>query len=126
MAHPLGANFTEAVAIVRYQPIPKLNLTAKMFYAKIGRDTTGVNWGSDILKNNTTRQQDYGNSIGQGVKNTIAFVDLKASFMLRHNFFIEVSQTIRQSSSPVAFYNHNSSITSFAIRWNIPARTYDF
>jgi hypothetical protein len=126
MAHPLGANFMEAVAIIRYQPIPKLNLTAKTFYAKIGRDTTGVNWGSDVLKNNTTRQQDYGNSVGQGVKNTIAFVDLKASFMLRHNFFIEVSQTIRQSSSPVAFYNHNSSITSFAIRWNIPARTYDF
>lgn len=126
LAHPLGANFMEGVAIVRYQPIPKLNLTAKMFYAKIGRDTTGLNWGSDILKNNIKRQQDYGNSVGQGVKNTIAFVDLRASFMLRHNFFLEVSQTIRQSSSLVSLYNYNSSITSFGIRWNIPLRTYDF
>jgi hypothetical protein len=126
LAHPLGANFVEAVAIVRYQPIPRLNLTAKAFYVKIGRDTTGVNWGSDILKDNVSRKQDYGNSIGQGVKNTIAFVDLRASFMLRHNFFLELSQTIRQSSSPVAFYNNNTSITSFALRWNIPLRTYDF
>jgi len=40
MAHPMGANFGEFVAIVRYQPFPKLNLVAKTFYTKIGRDTT--------------------------------------------------------------------------------------
>ena len=126
LAHPLGANLLEGVAIVRYQPIPKLNLVVKSFFTKIGRDTTNVNWGSDILKNNSTHQMDYGNKVGQGVHNTIAFVDLTASFMLRHNFFIDLKTTIRQSSSPVPLYNNNSTITSVSLRWNIPARTYDF
>jgi hypothetical protein len=129
LAHPLGANLLEGVAIVRYQPFPKLNLIAKSFYTKIGRDTTTSNWGSDILKNNSTHQMDYGNKVGQGVKNTIAFVDLTASYMLKHNFFIDIKATIRRSSSPVTApfnYNNNSTITSVSLRWNIPARTYDF
>jgi len=126
LAHPLGANLLEGVAIVRYQPLPKLNLIAKTFYTKIGRDTTNVNWGSDMLKNNSTHQMDYGNKVAQGVSNTIAFVDLTASYMLKHNFFIDLKATIRRSSSPVPLYNNNSTITSVSLRWNIPARTYDF
>jgi hypothetical protein len=126
LAHPLGANLLEGVAIVRYQPLPKLNLIAKTFYTKIGRDTVNVNWGSDMLKNNSSHQMDYGNKVGQGVSNTIAFVDLTASYMLKHNFFIDLKTTIRRSSSPVSIYNNNSTITSVSLRWNIPARTYDF
>ncbi len=126
LAHPLGANLLEGVAIVRYQPLPKLNLIVKTFYTKIGRDTANVNWGSDILKNNSTHQMDYGNKVGQGVHNTIAFVDLTASYMLKHNFFIDLRTTLRRSSSPVNLYNNNTTITSVSLRWNIPARTYDF
>ena len=126
MAHPLGANFKEFVAIVRYQPIPRLNLVAKAFYTKIGRDTTGVNWGSDILKNNRSHQNDYGNTIGQGMSNTLTFVDLTASFQLRHNLFMDMKQIFRGSKSPAAFYNSNTSITSVALRLNIAKRSYDF
>ncbi|HMI67185.1 MAG TPA: hypothetical protein VK517_14165 [Cyclobacteriaceae bacterium] len=126
IAHPLGANFKEFVGILRYQPTPRLNLVAKVFYAKIGRDTTGVNWGSDILKNNKFHQNDFGNTIGQGVSNTLTFVDLTASFQVRHNLFIDVKQTFRNSKSPVAFYNTNTSVTSLALRLNIAKRSYDF
>ncbi|MBS1681991.1 MAG: hypothetical protein JST48_09780 [Bacteroidetes bacterium] len=127
LAHPLGANLIEGVAIVRYQPLPRLNLIVKSFYTKIGRDTTGVNWGSDILKNNTTRTGgDYGHKIGEGVSNTIAFVDCTASFMLKHNLFVDFKTIVRKSSSVSLLYNNNSTITSLSLRWNIPQRTYDF
>lgn len=134
LAHPLGANLIEGVAIVRYQPVPKLNLVVKTFYTKIGRDTTGVNWGSDILKNNSTRTGgDYGHHIGEGISNTIKFADFTASYMLKHNLFIDLKATVRMSSCPVKLnsfyaqqYNTNSTITSLSLRWNIPARTYDF
>jgi hypothetical protein len=126
LAHPLGANFNEWVGIVRYQPIPKLNLIAKAFYANPGRDDTDQNWGGDILKNYESREQDYGNTIGQGNKNTIFFVDLTASYMIRHNVFIDAKQIIRQSKSDLPAYNSNSSITSLTLRWNIPQRLYDF
>ncbi len=125
-AHPLGANFTEAIAVVRYQPKPRLNLTAKAFYAKIGRDTVGVNWGSDFLKGNQTREQDFDNKIGQGISNEISYLDFNASFMLRHNLFIDLRQVLRLSKSPVSVFDSNTSITSLALRLNIARRQYDF
>ena len=126
LAHPLGANFNEWVGIIRYQPIPKLNLIAKTFFANPGRDDVDQNWGGDILKNYNSREQDYGNTIGQGVSNTILFMDFTASYMIRHNVFIDAKQIIRQSKSDLPSYNSNTSITSLALRWNIPQRLYDF
>lgn len=126
IGHPLGANFSEWVGIVRYQPIARLNLIAKVFYADIGRDDVGQNWGSDILKNSNTREQEYGNTIGQGNANTILFADFTASYMLKHNFFIDVKQIVRNSKSDLPAYNSNTSLTSVALRWNMPQRLYDF
>lgn len=126
LAHPLGANFSEWVGIIRYQPIPKLNLIAKTFYAKTGRDDVNQNWGGNILKNSNTREQEYNNTIGQGNSNTILFVDFTASYMLKHNLFIDGKQIFRQSKSDLAAYNSNTSLTSLALRWNIPQRLYDF
>ena len=126
LAHPFGANFNEWVAIVRYQPVPKLQLTAKTFLTKTGRDATGQNWGGDILKSYVTRQNDYGNTIGQGNRNEVLFFDLTASYMLKHNLFIEGKQIIRKSDSDLASYNNNTSLTSLTVRWNIPARTFEF
>lgn len=126
LAHPLGSNFNELVAIVRYQPLPKLNLTAKMIMATVGRDGTNENYGSNVLKDYTTRKADYGNFIGQGHKNDITFLDASASYMLKHNVFLELRQTIRKSECDLAFYNTNTSLTSLGLRWNIPSRTYEF
>jgi hypothetical protein len=126
VAHPLGANFQELIGIVRYQPLPKLNLTAKLFLIQTGRDTTGVNWGGNILKVNTTRQQDFNNTIAQGIKNDIVYGSFTASWMLKHNLFIDASYTARKSESPVALYNTNTTVASVALRWNIAQRLYEF
>jgi hypothetical protein len=126
LAHPLGANFNEFIGIIRYQPWPRFNLFAKAGYVKIGRDGEGENWGSDILKAGQTREQEYNNTIGQGVSNTILSLNMTASYMLKHNLFLDASQIIRQSKSDLTFYNNNTSVTSVALRWNIPQRLYDF
>jgi hypothetical protein len=127
LAHPLGANFTEWVGIVRYQPIPKLNLTAKAFYAQIGRDSTSnQNFGSDFLKNYRFRQADYGNYIGQGFNNTVLYADFTASYMFKHNFFIDLKYVLRNSKCDLAFYNNNTSFASISLRWNIAQRTYEY
>jgi hypothetical protein len=125
-AHPLGANFKEVLAIVRYQPRPKLNIVVKGIYAEVGRDTTNVNWGNDLLRSNSTREQDFGNTIGQGISTKVSYVDLTASYMLRHNLFIDLKQVFRNSKSTVPLYKSNTSITSLALRWNISQRLYDF
>lgn len=126
VAHPLGANFKEVTGILRFQPLPRLMLTGKLSLIKIGRDTTGVNWGSDLLKRSNTRQQEFNNTIGQGVANDILTGSFTASWMLKHNFFIDASIVLRRSESPVAFYHNNTTISSLALRWNIPQRLYEF
>jgi hypothetical protein len=114
------------VGILRYQPLPRLNLTGKLVFTTIGRDTTGVNWGSDILKSYVTRQQEFNNTIAQGVLNEILFGSFTASWQMKHNLFIDASVMLRKSESPAALYNNNTSITSLALRWNIPQRLYEF
>ena len=135
IAHPLGANFYEVAAIIRYQPMSKLNLVIKSFYAQTGRDEAAaslaagapyLNWGGDTNKSYLTRQQDFNNKIGQGYDNTIIYSDLLASYMLRHNFFIDLKQTFRNSKSSNPYFNNNTTVTSVALRWNIAARSYDF
>lgn len=138
LAHPLGANFNEAIGMIRYQPLPRLNLTAKLFVTRIGRDSTDYNWGastvqnpkydwgSDLLKPNTDRESTYGNKIGQGFKNDIVYGSFTASWHLKHNIFIDVNVVVRKSESVLNFYNNNTSITSLALRWNIAQRLYEF
>ena len=138
LAHPLGANFNEAIGMIRYQPLPRLNVTAKLFVTRIGRDSTDYNWGastvqnprydwgSDLLKPNTQRESTYGNKIGQGFKNDIVYGSFTASWHFKHNIFIDVNVVVRKSESALNFYNNNTSITSLALRWNIAQRLYEF
>jgi hypothetical protein len=126
IAHPLGANFNELIGILRYQPLPRLNLVGKLMVSRIGRDSTGVNWGSNILKNNSTRQQDFGNTIGQGIKNDMVYGSFTASWQFRHNLFVDAGVIVRQSKSDLAFYNNNTTVAQFAVRWNIAKRLYEF
>jgi hypothetical protein len=129
IAHPLGANFKEFIGIVRYQPVPRLNLTGKLIMMQVGRDTiANKSWGGDILKSNSNppRVQDYNNTIGQGVSNDILFGAFTASWQFKHNLFIDMNLTIRNSESSIPFYRSNSTITSLALRWNIAQRLYEF
>ena len=126
IAHPLGANLEEVVGILRYQPIPRLNIVGKLMFIKTGRDSTNVNWGGDVLKNNSTRQQEYGNTIGQGISNDILMGTFTATWQLKHNFFLDASIVVRKSESPLPIYNNNTTVTSLALRWNIARRLYEF
>lgn len=125
-AHPLGANFKEMIGIVRYQPVPKLNLTAKVIYAEVGRDTLNSNWGSNLLVSNSTRVREFGNFIGQGVSTKILYADFTASYMVRHNLFIDLKVVRRDQDVPSLLARSNATITSLALRWNIAQRLYDF
>ncbi|GAB4190850.1 MAG: hypothetical protein OHK0057_08280 [Thermoflexibacter sp.] len=126
LAHPLGANFREILAILRYQPIPKLSLTAKVFSTKMGRDWDGKNWGSDILLDNTTKELEYGNRVGQGVATNLTFIDLTASFQLKHNLFIDLKQVIRNQQTDFVSRNYNTNYTALSLRLNIQQRLHEF
>ncbi|HMP99135.1 MAG TPA: hypothetical protein PKC24_05085 [Cyclobacteriaceae bacterium] len=126
LAHPMGANFYELIGIMRYQPLPRLNLVAKSFFIRVGRDDATTNWGSNLMRLNAPRTNTFGNTIAQGVQNDIYMIDLKASYQLKHNLFFDAGFLMRDSRSDEAAFNNKTNISSIALRWNIAQRNYHF
>lgn len=129
LAHPLGANFNEFIAIVRYQPRYNVNITAKYFNIVQGTDTPGTNYGSDVLLPNTSRivhnAQDTGHEHLQGIKTKSHLLVLSLSYMVKHNIFLESDIYIRNSSD-VSGASSNTSFAQLGLRMNLPSRSYDF
>ncbi len=89
LAHPLGANFREWLAIARYQPHKRIQIEGRFFHQFYGEDPPGENWGGNILLSHKTRQQDYGNVIGQGIATTNVILAIDASYALYHNMWLD-------------------------------------
>jgi hypothetical protein len=129
LAHPLGANFTELLGIVRYQPAYKWNLEGKFIYYKQGLDSAGVNFGANIFENYTTRPRDYGFQIGSGIPANVVNFSGLVSWQWRENVFLELSAMYRHFSvnDPTNTYHSNGSTTLTAgIRINMFRRQYDY
>ncbi|GAB3933262.1 hypothetical protein GCM10028804_48990 [Larkinella terrae] len=131
LAHPLGANFIEGLAIVKYQPFNRLSLTGTFGLMSYGVDPPGekYNYGGNLLKNYESRIEwpdqatGTGHRIGQGRKTLVSYGDVRLSFMLKHSFFIDFQLLLRKSDSQAERLKYNTSSTSFALRWNLPYRT---
>ncbi|HEY0058701.1 MAG TPA: hypothetical protein VGB56_06170, partial [Flavisolibacter sp.] len=129
LAHPLGANFNEWIALARYQPAPRWNLQAKVIYYKQGRDTGSVSFGSNIFLPNVApfRTKDFGFSIGSGAPAKVALASFLLSYELRPNLFLEGSGQYRRESNPLAFASpRNSVVVGAGFRWNMHRRNFDF
>ena len=127
LAHPFGSNFKEFIQKFIYMPNAKLKLESWINYSRLGLDEKGTNVGSNILYDIRTGTTPlYGNFTGQGLKGTLLRFDLRASYMLRHNLFIDFDLSRR--SLQVEDNNtrsYSSYIINAGIRWNaIPKNLY--
>ncbi len=125
LAHPLGANFIEAIGIVRYQPHPKWTTSARVILWQQGTDTANSNVGTNIFMPNTTRSSDYGYNLPNGPKSTGVNAQLLASYEVKENLFIDASVLIRRLSSDV-IPDRNTSLFTLAVRMNMFRREYDY
>ncbi|AXY77493.1 hypothetical protein D3H65_27455 [Paraflavitalea soli] len=125
LAHPLGANFIEAIGIVRYQPHPKWTTSARVILWQQGTDTANSNVGSNIFMVNTTRNGDYGYNLPNGPKSTGINAQLLASYEVKENLFLDASVLIRRLSSDVV-PDRNTSLFTLAVRMNMFRREYDY
>ena len=126
LAHPLGANFMEGLGIVRYQR-KQLSINAIGGVMMYGTDTAEtINYGGNILKDYTIRYRDEGNYIGQGRKTVVTYADLRASYMIRHNIFLEGRYLYRFQDSQYRPNSYTEQIASIALRWNLAYRNWVF
>ena len=129
LAHPLGANFKEYVTIVKYQPLPKLFLEAKVIYYKQGLDSLkqGVlqNFGSRIFSFNQTRTTDYGWEIGTGDLAKCMIITFLASYEIKENLFFDVS-FLSRNFDRMTIGKLQTKVVTAGIRWNIGRREFLF
>jgi len=126
ISHPLGANFNEVIAEVRYQPFSKFTFTLRGIFADKGEDDTDTNWGGNIFKDNQTKEQVYGNVTGQGVSTSLALIDFTTTFHLKHNAFFDAKFIYRKKDSDDDARDQQTNFINFAFRWNINQRLHDF
>lgn len=126
LAHPMGANFNELIAIVRYQPAKRFNIIAKAIYTKYGTDSTGRNFGGDITQNYYTRYAENGNTVGQGIGNTLLWGELTATYMPAHNLFFDVRYIYRKLNSDIANQSTTSNMLVLGMRLNFGLRGFEF
>ncbi|MFM8487069.1 MAG: hypothetical protein ACKOCH_12090, partial [Bacteroidota bacterium] len=126
LAHPLGANFREIVGIVRYRPTSRLFITARLINALKGDNRPGENWGSNPLLTYNTREQEYGNEIGQGNRSTILLAGLDISWMCFHNAFLDLKLLSRTREAADSSTNQTTRVISAGFRMNLWPANNDF
>ncbi|MEX0883391.1 MAG: hypothetical protein WDZ72_07950 [Cyclobacteriaceae bacterium] len=121
LTHPMGANFRELIAKISYQPLTRLILRGTMLVQNFGSDPTEeANFGGDILKNRVGSSTGlFGNFIGQGVSQKIFMGSFQCSYMLKHNLFLDFSQTLRSMKSETDIEDLNNSFGQLSLRLNI-------
>lgn len=128
MAHPLGANFREMIGIIRYQPLNRLFVTARLTYARYGNDSNGSNWGGNIDLGYTTNPpvRYYGNEVAQGVLTNLYHAELLITYMYKHNLFIDMRAGYRKNTSVLKQFEIDVPYFSFGVRLNIVQRFTDY
>ncbi len=130
IGHQWGANFWESISILRYR-YNRYFVDAKIIYGKKGYDTDTTNWGGDIYKPYSTREQDYGNSIAQGNVGTLLYTNLKAGYIVNPsvNLKLFVDFTYRDfkiNEETTSLKNSSGAMISFGIRTDLFNTYYDF
>ncbi|MEO9869050.1 hypothetical protein [Ekhidna sp.] len=133
LAHPLGANFTEYIGRANYGLNDQWNFEGMLMLASYGNDIGDVNYGRDILKDYTIRRPDgnggsleFGNTHLQGNKTDLMMGFFRASYMWKHNLFIDADVTLRTESDSNGLIDSSTSIFGLSFRWNVPSRRYLF
>lgn len=126
LAHPLGANFTEVVTILRYQPVPKCFIMLKHIRAKYGEDSDTTNWGKNIFNSYNDREREFGNYVGQGGRTKLNFTELLLTYMPWHNVSFDFNYRFRRENSEYDQFDRTTHYVGISTRVNIPYRHHDF
>jgi len=125
LAHPLGANFREFIAMASYIR-GNWMVHLKLNFAMYGVDTAGMDFGKNIFIPYNQRVSEYGNEIGQGLKTNLAIVDFNISYLLnrRTNLRLEAGFTNRKEHNTK--WDKQMQFIYFGIRTGLRNIYYDF
>ncbi|HEY9113462.1 MAG TPA: hypothetical protein VIN10_02105 [Bacteroidales bacterium] len=125
LAHPIGGNFKESVTFLKYH-YKRLYFSYEFQYAQIGEDIDTLNYGRNIYLSYNTRVSDYNNYTGQGLKTSVIYNNITASFLINpsYNLNLAIGYTYRSSKNDVETLN--TSFFHIGLRTSIGRHYYDF
>lgn len=122
LAHPMGNNYAELIVQLKYQPAPKLNLTARAIVSKRGADSAQI--GNGIYGLSSSRSGGDSYPMFNGMVEKGIFGNLNAAYEIRPNIYFEAGGNY--FSKNTAGISGDKNIFLYAgIRWNISRRMYD-
>ncbi len=119
LAHPLGANFKEVIAHIKYRPFDKLYLNTRIIKTKLGQNPNGQNLGGDILLISGSREADFGNITGQGIATDIFSFGIDLSYQVAHNYFLDLNFLTRKSDAEQDDLDVNTTYIGGGLRVNL-------
>jgi hypothetical protein len=106
LAHPMGANFREILTIWDYA-FKRWQFTAQANLAQYGLDEGETNSGKNIFESHNERLGNYGNTITQGIKTNLSFINARVGYIInpKTNLRVEAGMISRQESNYIATGN---------------------
>jgi hypothetical protein len=128
LAHPLGANFWEAVGFINYR-LKDFFMEVKVNYAVKGADSLNTNFGGTIFKSDNlypiTQKLDNIHTT-QGLKTTIMYQDIHIGYLVNSstnfNIIVGISNRILKTEKSTS----NTQFVYFGIRTSLSNFYYDF
>jgi hypothetical protein len=125
LAHPRGANFNEIVNVLRINTYGPVDITLKYIITQHGKDTSGSNFGGNIMLSYDTRIKDYGNKILQGNKTITHYMEGIVSWQPWHNLFLDLN-AIYRTEKGISEINTKNFYIGAGLRFNFITQNYDY
>jgi hypothetical protein len=134
LAHPLGANFIEAIGKARYQIDKDYTIELKGIFYEQGIDSGNANYGANPFKNyftatSTTADPNdwmFHHALLSGVKVSGLFAEICLTYQYKPNLFFDIGAAHRTYQYKTLDIPTETSNYFFAgLRLNIARRSYD-
>ena len=125
LAHPLGANFVEGMGKLAFQS-GQHGIEGKLIYSIFGTDSGSVNFGGNLYKPYTSRPYEYGNKVGQGIRNNMMYVELNYSYLINRkwNFRFEINLAMRNNTNLIQ--SSKETYVGIGLKSGLPYRYTDY
>ena len=126
LAHPLGANFNEAIASLSYQK-NRWIIEAMTTISKVGFDTNSTtSVGQDLYIPNNNRASEYGNTTTQGLTTDIINSTIKISYLLNPKLQLLIQAGVTNRSYKNSIQTSSNNMFFIGLKTAINNRYFDF
>ena len=128
LAHPLGANFWEAVGFINYR-LKDFFIEIKANYAVKGLDSLNTNFGGAIFKSDNAfpiSQKLDNIHTTQGLKSTIMYQDIHIGYLVNPSTNFNIVVGISNRIAKIGNSTNNTQFVYFGIRTSLANFYYDF